>query len=105
MHHGMSCCTVTLRATLRTDFTSQLVHGLAFGIPKFYIAPYDKINHRLVNLSSMCDVKSGLSIIINQFQVFCSLFCFIFISFGYSLVLLTDFVKPIKQFTWICFML
>ena len=41
------------------DFTSQLEHGLAFGIPKFYIASYDKINHGLVNLSSNCDVKSG----------------------------------------------
>ena len=48
--------------TLRPDFTSQLVHGLAFGIPKFYIAPYDKINHGLVNLSSNCDVKSGLKV-------------------------------------------
>ena len=45
----------------RPDFTSQLEHGLAFGIPKFYIAPYDKINHGLVNLSSNCDVKLGLS--------------------------------------------
>ena len=45
---------------LRPDFTSQLVHGLANGIPKFYIAPYDKINHGLVNLSSNCDVKSDL---------------------------------------------
>ena len=25
------------------------------------MAPYDKINHRLVNVSSNCDVKSGLS--------------------------------------------
>ena len=39
---------------------SNLVHGLAFGTPKFYIAPYDKINHGLVNLSCNCDVKSGL---------------------------------------------
>ena len=46
--------------TLRPDFTSKLVHVLAFGIPKFYIAPYDKIKHELVNLSSNCDVKSGL---------------------------------------------
>ena len=45
---------------LRPDFTSKLVHVLAFGIPKFYIAPYDKIKHELVNLSSNCDVKSGL---------------------------------------------
>ena len=36
--------------SLRTDFTSKLVHGLALGIPKFYIAPYAKINHALVNL-------------------------------------------------------
>ena len=47
---------------LRPDFTSKLVHVLAFGTPKFYIAPYDKIKHELVNLSSNCDVKSGLSV-------------------------------------------
>ena len=46
--------------TLRPDFTSRLVHVLAFGTPKFYIAPYDKIKRELVNLSSNCDVKSGL---------------------------------------------
>ena len=45
---------------LRPDFTSKLVRELAFGTPKFYIAPYDKINHGLVNISSNCDVKSGL---------------------------------------------
>ena len=43
----------------RLDFTSKLVHVLAFGTPKFYIALYDKIKHELVNLSSNCDVKSG----------------------------------------------
>ena len=48
-------------SSLRPDFTSNLVHVLAFGTPKFYIAPYDKIKHELVNLSSNCDVKSGLS--------------------------------------------
>ena len=48
---------------LRPDFTSKIIHVLAFGIPKFYIAPYDKINHGLVNLSCNCDVKSGLSLI------------------------------------------
>ena len=48
----------------RLDFTSKLVYGLTFGTPKFYIAPYDKINHGLVNLSSNCDVKSGLSLLI-----------------------------------------
>ena len=47
---------------LRPDFTSKLVPELAFGIPKFYIAPYDKIKHELVKLSSNCDVKSGLSL-------------------------------------------
>ena len=46
--------------SLRPDFTSKLVHVLAFGTPKVYIAPYDKIKHQLVNLSSNCDVKSGL---------------------------------------------
>ena len=49
---------------LRLDFTSKLVHVLAFGTPKFYIAPYDKIKHELVNLSSNCDVKSGLKVLI-----------------------------------------
>ena len=48
--------------SLRPDFTSKLEHGLAFGTPKFYIAPYDKISHGLVNLSSNYDVKSGLSL-------------------------------------------
>ena len=33
---------------------------VAFGRPEFYIAPYDKSNRGLVNLSSNCDVKSGL---------------------------------------------
>ena len=45
---------------LRPDFTSKLVHVLAFGTPKFYIAPDDKIKHELVNLNSKCDVKSSL---------------------------------------------
>ena len=48
--------------TLRPDFTTKLVHVLAFGTPKVYIAPYDKIKHKLVNLSSNCDVKSGLKV-------------------------------------------
>ena len=31
---------------MKPDFTSNLVHvhGLAFGTPKFYIAPYNKID-------------------------------------------------------------
>ena len=49
------------------DFTSKLVHVLALGTPKFYIAPYDKIKHKLVNLSSNCDVKSGLRVIYGDF--------------------------------------
>ena len=48
---------------LRPDFTSKLEHVLAFGTLKFYIAPYDKIKHELVNLSSNCDVnRSKVSI-------------------------------------------
>ena len=47
---------------LKPDFTSKLVHVLAFGTPNLYIAPYDKIKHELVNLSSNCEVKSGLSL-------------------------------------------
>ena len=38
----------------------KLVEGLAFRTSKFYIAPYSKINCRLVNLSYNCDVKLGL---------------------------------------------
>ena len=52
--------TIVAISRLRPDFTSQLVHVLAFVTPKFYIAPYDKIKHELVNLSSNSDVKSGL---------------------------------------------
>ena len=44
------------------DFTSKLVHGLLFETPIFYVAPYGKINHGLVNLSFNCDVKSGLGV-------------------------------------------
>ena len=43
----------------RPDFMSNLVGGLAFGISKFYIAPYGKINRGLVNLSNNSDVKFG----------------------------------------------
>ena len=46
---------------LRPDFSSNLVHGLAFGTPKLYIAPCGKTNHELISLSYYCDVKSGLS--------------------------------------------
>ena len=44
----------------RPDFTSKLEHGLALGTLKFYISLNDKINHGIVNMSSNCDVKSGL---------------------------------------------
>ena len=44
----------------RPDFMSKLVHGLAFETPKYCTVPYGKINHGFVNLSSICDVKSGL---------------------------------------------
>ena len=55
------CTKFDVKAGLRPDFTSDLVRGLAFGTPKFNIAPYGKIKYELVNLSSTCDVKSGLS--------------------------------------------
>ena len=48
--------------SFRPDFTSNLIHGSAFGTPKLYIAPYDKINHGLVFPSSNCDMKSCLSL-------------------------------------------
>ena len=47
---------------LRPYFTSNLVHGLAFGTTNFYIAPDGEINHELLNLSYNYDVNSGLSI-------------------------------------------
>ena len=55
-----TCMDIIIGTSFRPDFTSKLVHVLAFGKPKFYIAPYDKIKHELVNLSSNCDMKSGL---------------------------------------------
>ena len=51
-----------LNLILRPDCTSKLVHGLAFGTTKIYIAPYGKMNHGLVNLSYNYDVKSGLTL-------------------------------------------
>ena len=57
------CTSSDVKSGLRADFTSNLVYGLAFGTPKFYIAHYGKINHRLVNMSANCDVKSGLRLI------------------------------------------
>ena len=44
------------------DFTSNLVHGLAFGTSKFYIGPHDKIDRELVNLIYNWDVKWNLSL-------------------------------------------
>ena len=52
--------------SFRPDFTSKLVHGLVFGIPKSDIAPYDKINHGLVNLSCNYVVKSGLTLVVSK---------------------------------------
>ena len=41
----------------------NLVHGfIAFGTPKVYIASYGKLNHQLVNMSSNCDLRSGLNL-------------------------------------------
>ena len=54
--------TVPESLILRPGFTSNLVHELAFGTSKFYIAPYGKINHRVVNLSYNCDMKLGLRV-------------------------------------------
>ena len=42
------CSNLDVKSGLRPDFTSNLVHGLAFGTPIFYIAPYDKINTDLL---------------------------------------------------------
>ena len=36
---------------LRPDYMLNLVHRLVFGTPKFYIAPYGKINRDLLILS------------------------------------------------------
>ena len=54
--------------SLRTDFTSNLVHGLAFQTPKFYIASYGKMKQEPVKLSSNCDVKSDLRIGTDRFK-------------------------------------
>ena len=56
------CCS-NARDILRPNFTSDSVHGLAFGTPKCYIAPYGEIKHGLVSLSSNYDVKSGLRLV------------------------------------------
>ena len=58
--------------TLRPNFKSKLVHVLAFGILKFYIAPYDKIIHELANLSSNCDLKLGLKVGKQELRFMCS---------------------------------
>ena len=44
------------------QFHWNLVHRLAFGTPKIYIAPFGKTKHELVDLSSNYDVKSGLNV-------------------------------------------
>ena len=51
-----TCFVFLLRArTFRPAVTSDLVHRLAFGTSKFYLAPYSKTNQGLIN-----DVKLGL---------------------------------------------
>ena len=64
IHHGLVNLSYNsdVKSDLRPDFTSKLVHGLAFGTPKFYIAPYYKINRGVVNLSSNFNVKSDLKV-------------------------------------------
>ena len=70
MWHGISYFSLRHeKICFRPDFTSKLVHVLAFGTPKFYIAPYDKIKRELVNLSSNCDVKSGLKVYVSCLSV------------------------------------
>ena len=56
------CSNFDVKSDLRPNFTSKLEHGLAFGTPTFYIAPYDKIKHLLLNLSYNCDVNLGLRV-------------------------------------------
>ena len=58
-----------VRLTDRPDMTLDVYRGRkttlqqqqlqAFRTPKFYIAPYGKINHGLVRPNCNCDVKSG----------------------------------------------
>ena len=60
------------KQNLRPDFTPNLVHvhGLAFGTSKFYIAFQGKINHRTVNLNSICDMKSGLAHVVISDEIY-----------------------------------
>ena len=46
----------------KARFHVEVSTGSSIWTPKFYIAPYDEINHGHVNLSSNCDVKSGLRV-------------------------------------------
>ena len=48
---------------IEARFHVELVYELAFGTQTFYIAPYGKINHGVVNLSYNCGVKLGLTAI------------------------------------------
>ena len=78
INHGLvnlsSNCDV--KSGLSHDFTSYLVHGLAFGTPKFYIASYDKINHELVILCCNCDVTVNCHVTVTT-QINKSVVCFI----------------------------
>ena len=61
--HPFSATPIKHIVLLRHNFTLKLVFVLAFGTPKFYIAPYDKINHGLVNLSYNCNLKFDLKMV------------------------------------------
>ena len=61
----------------RPDFTSNLVHGSAFGTPKFYIALYGKIYHVLVNLSYLWEYFI--------LDLLCFIYLFIYIIIFFSL--------------------
>ena len=61
---AIMCIKSKVKYSFRPDFTTKLVYGLAFGTTKFYIVPYDKINHGLINLNCHCDVKSDLRALI-----------------------------------------
>ena len=74
----------------------KLVEGLAFRTSKFYIAPYSKINCRLVNLSYNCDVKLGLKFA--SHTVCLSFFFFFFSHLNFMLsILRVTVVVPIAH--------
>ena len=54
---------------VKARFHVEVSTQFSIGTPKFYVLPYGKINYRLVNLSYICDRKSGLRAI-NSFKTF-----------------------------------